>query len=387
MENKYISKRLEKVTPFFVMELLEAAKEMEAKGEDIVHMEVGEPDFPTPDIVKKEAQKAIQEDRTFYTHSLGLAELREKIQEYYLKTYGIDIEKERIIITNGTSGAFAIIFLGLLEKGKNLIISDPGYPCYKNFGYLVEANVCMIPVTEQTAYMLTEEHIANLEYKPDLLVISNPSNPTGSVYDIKTIKGLYKEVFKRDGLLIVDEIYSGLNYSDKRFTAASISEDIFVVDGFSKTYAMTGWRLGWMVVPKWFTRTAQKIGQNVYISSPSISQFASLKAFDAEADIEMMKNTYKKRRDFMVRELKDMGFYIPVLPEGAFYIYAGIEKWGIDSMDFVKRVLYEAKVAITPGYDFGNFRAGSYIRFSYANSLERLKEGCSRLRKWIGGLR
>jgi len=142
-----------------------------------------------------------------------------------------------------------------------------------------------------------------------------------------------------------------------------------------------------MVVPKWFTRTAQKIGQNVYISSPSISQFASLKAFDAEADIEMMKNTYKKRRDFMVRELKDMGFYIPVLPEGAFYIYAGIEKWGIDSMDFVKRALYEAKVAITPGYDFGNFRAGSYIRFSYANSLERLKEGCSRLRKWIGGLR
>ncbi|HOJ43746.1 MAG TPA: pyridoxal phosphate-dependent aminotransferase, partial [Syntrophorhabdaceae bacterium] len=360
---------------------------LEAKGEDIVHMEVGEPDFPTPDIIKKEAKKAIDENRTFYTHSLGLSELREKIQDYYLVTYGINIEKERIIITNGTSGAFAVIFLGLLERGKHLIISDTGYPCYKNFGYLVEADVYMIPVTEQTAYRLTEEDIINLEYKPDLLVISNPSNPTGSVYDIETIRGLYREVSKRDGILIVDEIYSGLNYSGKRFTAASVSEDIFVVDGFSKTYAMTGWRLGWMVVPKWFIRTAQKIGQNVYISSPSVSQYASLKAFDAEEDLKIMKDTYKKRRDFMLQELKDMGFYIPVTPEGAFYIYAGIERWGMDSMDFVKRALYEARVAITPGYDFGNFKAGSYVRFSYANSLERLKEGCIRLRTWIEGLR
>ncbi|MCX7965951.1 MAG: aminotransferase class I/II-fold pyridoxal phosphate-dependent enzyme, partial [Syntrophorhabdaceae bacterium] len=372
MENPHLSKKLEKVSPFYVMELLEAAKEMEARGEDIVHMEVGEPDFPTPSIVKEEAKKAIGEDKTFYTHSLGLSELRERIKNYYLDAYGISIEKDRIIITNGTSGAFLIIFLGLLEKGKKLVISDPGYPCYKNFGYLVDGEVCLIPVTEKTGYMLTKKHIIRFKYRPDVVVISNPSNPTGSVYDMETIEGLYEEVSKRAGILIVDEIYSGLNYSKKIFTALSISEDIFVVDGFSKTYAMTGWRLGWMVAPKWFIRAAQKIGQNVYISPPSISQHAAIKAFDAEKEIKTMRETYKKRRDFMLQELNNMGFYIPVIPEGAFYIYAGIEKWGMDSMDFVKRALVEAKVAITPGYDFGNFRAGKHVRFSYANSLNRL---------------
>ena len=378
-----ITDRAEKIAPFYVMELLEKAKAMEAKGEDIVHMEVGEPDFPTPELVKKEAIRAIEENHTFYTHSLGITELRERIAEHYLATEGINISPERIVITNGTSGGFLMLFSALLDSKKILALSDPGYPCYRNFGYLTGTDIALIPVSHETRFQLTAEHIKGLKTPPDLIVISNPSNPTGTVYEEQTIKDLYNAVSEKGGIIIVDEIYSGLSYIGRIRSAASISDEIIIVNGFSKTYAMTGWRLGWMVIPRWLVRPVQKIAQNVFISPPSVSQYAALKAFEASHDLEVMRQTYRQRRDFMMSELKDMGFHIPVTPEGAFYIYAGIKKWGIDSMEFVGRVLEEAKVAVTPGYDFGTYRAGEHIRFSYANSLERLKEGCRRLKLWL----
>ncbi|MCX8111144.1 MAG: pyridoxal phosphate-dependent aminotransferase [Syntrophorhabdaceae bacterium] len=383
MNDKRLTDRVDKITPFYVMELLEKAKAMEAKGEDIIHMEVGEPDFPTPELVKKEAIKAIEENHTFYTHSLGISELRQRIAEYYLASEGIHISPERIIITNGTSGAFLILFSALLDSRKTLVLSDPGYPCYRNFGHLTDAEIALIPVGYETRFQLTSGHIRGLKRSPHLVVISNPSNPTGTVYDDEAIKGLYNAISENGGVMIVDEIYSGLSYKGKIRSAASISDEIIIVNGFSKTYAMTGWRLGWMVIPKWLVRPVQKIAQNVFISPPSVSQYASIKAFEVTDDLERMRNTYEQRRDFMLSELSQMGFHIPVTPEGAFYIYANIEKWGIDSMEFVDRALEEAKVAITPGYDFGTYRAGEHIRFSYATGLERLQEGCKRLKVWL----
>jgi len=378
-----ITERAGKIAPFYVMELLEKAKAMEARGEDIIHMEVGEPDFATPPSIKEEAIRAIRDNRTFYTHSLGLPELREKIAEYYERIEHVRVSPERVLITNGTSGAFLLLFTTLLEKGRILAVSDPGYPCYRNFGTLVDAEILSLPVSEGTRFEITVECLGSTDVTPQLLIISNPSNPTGVVYREETIYELYKFISSKGGMLIVDEIYSGLSYRGELRTSLSISEDVIVVNGFSKAYAMTGWRLGWMVVPPALVRPIQKIAQNVFISPPSISQYAAMYAFDEADELENMRKTYEERRDFMLPQLKRLGFSIPVDPEGAFYIYAGIDKWGLDSMEFVEKALREARVALTPGYDFGSYKAGSHIRFSYANNMNRLKAGCERLERWL----
>jgi len=264
-----------------------------------------------------------------------------------------------------------------------LAISDPGYPCYRNFALLADAEILTLPVSTETGYQIVPEQIVNLKTGPDVLILCNPSNPTGSIYQEETIAQLHQVVSRRDGVLVVDEIYGGLTYGRTLRTALHLGDDIIVVNGFSKTHAMTGWRLGWMVVPQELVRPIQKVAQNVFISPPSIGQRAALHAFDVDEDLAKMLRTYWERRDFMVPRLRELGFSVPIDPEGAFYIYAGIDKWSLDSMEFVERALVEAKVAITPGYDFGSYMAGSHIRFSYANSLERLKEGCHRLERWL----
>jgi aspartate/methionine/tyrosine aminotransferase len=381
-----LSQRAKIIRPFYVMELLEKAKELEKKGEDIVHMEIGEPDLPSPEAVKNAAKRAIEENHTFYTQSLGLWSLRERISQYYQEKEKVAIPPERIIITNGTSGAFFLLFASLLEEGKTLGISDPGYPCYKNFCYLMGGSLISIEVTEETRFEITPHHLENAPAPPDILIVANPSNPTGLLYRRENLKEISDWLKKRGKVLVVDEIYSELIYEDRAATAFTISDDIVIINGFSKCYAMTGWRLGWMIAPDFLIRPIHKIAQNVFISPPSISQYAALEAFDAVDELERMKETYRQRRNFLLPELKRLGFNIPVDPQGAFYIYAGIERWGLDSMIFVEKALQEAGVALTPGYDFGNFRADSHIRFSYANSMERLKEGIARLETWIGSL-
>ena len=379
--------RVEKVTPFYVMELLEKAKELERKGEHIVHMEVGEPDFATPAAVKEAALEAIRDNRSFYTHSLGIPELRETIAEHYKKSDGVCISPERIIITNGTSGAFLLLSAILLDSERALGISDPGYPCYKNFALVVGAEIVPIPINEETFFEVTADHLRALTSLPQVLLVSTPTNPTGIIYRHETVRNLYEYLTEQERVLIVDELYNGLYYKERPKTALTISDNIIVINGFSKTHAMTGWRLGWMVVPEELVRPVQKVAQNVFISPPSISQYAALKAFHVEEDLEGMRKTYQARRDFMIPALKEIGFSIPVEPEGAFYIYADISRWGIDSMEFVERALMEAKVALTPGYDFGSYKAGSHVRFSYANSLDMLKLGCERLDVWLKSLR
>ncbi len=381
-----ISKRAAQVSPFYVMELLEKARLMEAQGHSVIHMEVGEPGFETPDAIKEGALRALEQGKTFYTHSLGIPELRETISAHYRDSENLDIPPDRIIVTNGSSGAFILLFAALLEHGRTLALSDPGYPCYRNIALLVDCDVCPIPVSDQTNYEVLPEYLADILVPPDLLVIANPSNPTGAVYRPETLRALHDWLSHRGGVLVVDEIYSGLIYDTAFSSSASISEDVIVVSGFSKAFAMTGWRLGWMVVPPGLVRPIQRLAQNLFIAPPSISQYAALCAFEDKEGLARMCALYKKRRDFLLPRLRALGFHLPVKPDGAFYVYAGIERFGMDSMDFVQRALSEARVALTPGYDFGAFGAASHVRFSYANTLDNLIEGCNRLEKWLRGV-
>lgn len=359
---------------------------MERRGEVVVHMEIGEPDFNTPEAVKQAAIQAIREDRTFYTESLGMPVLRERIAEHYRKTAGVSVSPERIIVTNGTSGAFLLLSTVLLCRGRNLVLADPGYPCYRNFGVLAGASIRTVPVSNDSAFEITVEALSRLGAVPHLLLIANPSNPTGTVYKHRSLTRLWEFVEAGNGVMVVDEIYSGLTYGEPFQTALTISGEIIVVDGFSKTYAMTGWRLGWIVVPDVLVRPIQKVAQNVFISAPTISQCAALRALEASSEVEQMRRVYQERRDFLVPELRRLGFSVPSEPQGAFYVYAGIDRWKLDSMEFVQKALSEARVALTPGYDFGSYGAGSHVRFSYANHLERLKEGCRRLESWLATL-
>lgn len=365
------------------MELLEEAKRMESAGEDIVHMEIGEPDFSTPEPIKEAALQAIRDNRTFYTESLGLPELREKVAEYYHRNQGVDVSPKRIVITNGTSGAFSLLAAVLLGRNRSLVISDPGYPCYRNFGLLAGADLVSVPIDETSGFRILPSMIDQLKRRPHLVMIANPSNPTGTIYDADSLLSLYDSVTARKGVLLIDEIYRGLTYEGEFRSGVAISDDVIVVDGFSKVYAMTGWRLGWMVVPEVLVRPIQKVSQNVYISAPTVSQHAALAAFDAVDDVEQMKIKYRERRAYLTSQLETLGFQLPAWPQGAFYIYAGIQRWNLDSMLFVKRALSEARVALTPGYDFGAYRAEQFVRFSYATDKSRLEEGCGRLNGWL----
>jgi aspartate/methionine/tyrosine aminotransferase len=380
------SERSGKVKPFHVMEILEQAQILERSGEDIVHMEIGEPDFATPWSIREAAIKAIRDGKTFYTHSLGLLDLRERISRFYLDTRGLTVSPERIIVTNGTSGAFYLLSAVLLDETKSLVISDPGYPCYRNFGILADAPVVSLPVSQGSGFEIAPEQFERIRIQNPMLMVCSPSNPTGTVYGKTALEGLYQAVTHKQGIMAVDEIYSGLSYGEDYPSALSVSDEIVVIDGFSKTYAMTGWRLGWTVVPDKLVRPLQTVAQNVFISAPTVAQHAAIAAFDAVDDISEMRKTYEARRDYLFPRLKKIGFELPVLPVAAFYIYANIEKWGIDSMEFVERALREAQVAITPGYDFGSYNAGSHVRFSYATAVERLAEGCCRLEKWTNSL-
>jgi aspartate/methionine/tyrosine aminotransferase len=378
-----LTRKADRIKPFYVMELLEQAREIERAGETVVHLEIGEPDFQTPEPVKRAAIRAIEENRTLYTESLGLPALREKIADHYQKAHRVSVSPERIVITNGTSGAFLLLSTVLLNRNRNLMLSDPGYPCYRNFGVLSDARVNAIPVSEDSGFEIRVEELRNLRSLPHLLLIANPSNPTGTLYGPESLSGLWAFISEKNGVMVVDEIYSGLTYGENFRTALAVSDDIIVVDGFSKSYAMTGWRLGWVVVPPVLVRPIQKVAQNVFISAPTISQYAAIEALDAVAEVEGMRRVYRERRDFLLPELQRLGFSVPVAPQGAFYIYAGIERWKLDSMDFAQRALREARVALTPGYDFGLFRANSHVRFSFANCLEELRKGCGRLDAWL----
>ena len=375
-----IARRAEELAPFMVMEVLERAREMERQGEDIIHLEVGEPDFDVPSPVKKATCWALEEGATHYTHSLGDIQLREAICEHYLDDYGAEIRPEQVVVTSGTSPAMMLAFASLLERGEEVIVSDPGYACYPNFIKFLGGVPTRVPVYEQDGFRLRVEAIRErISYNTKAILINSPSNPTGcliSEMDMKAIAGL-------SPYIISDEIYHGLVYEGQEHSILEFTDRAFVLNGFSKLYAMTGYRLGYLIAPPRFIRPIQKMQQNFFICAGSLAQRAGIAALqESEAEVGEMRSIYDRRRKFMIKRLKELGFSIAVEPTGAFYVFANARSFSGDSYRLAFDILEKAHVGVTPGVDFGKNGEG-YLRFSYANSLENIEEGLNRLELYL----
>ncbi|HEY5503493.1 MAG TPA: pyridoxal phosphate-dependent aminotransferase [Candidatus Anoxymicrobiaceae bacterium] len=378
-----ISDRSANIPPFYVMEILEKAHEMEAEGAHIVHLEVGEPDFETPAAVKEAACRALEEGMTHYTHSLGIPLLRQAIARHYNERYGVDVSPDNVIVTAGTSLAMVLIFSALLNPGDEVILSNPSYACYPNLIEFVDGVPRCVDVFEEDGFNYRPADIAvKLGEKVKGIMINSPSNPTGIVMTDGEMRGLVDVVGGR-AYVISDEIYHGLVYQGREHSILEYTDHAFVLNGFSKLYAMTGWRLGYIISPPDFVRPIQKIQQNLLICANSFVQWAGVAALEETAgETAAMVRTYDERRRFLLGKLREMGFGVAVEPTGAFYILANAKKFTDDSYAFCLDVLDKAHVAVAPGTDFGSGGQG-YLRFSYANSLDNITEGVARLQEYL----
>ena len=381
-----IADRMARIKPFYVMDLLAKARRLEAEGRSIIHMEIGEPDFITPAPIIHAGEAALAAGETHYTPAKGLPALREAIAGFYVSSYGADIDPARIIVTPGASGALQLVMGVLINPGESVLMADPGYPCNRHFVELVDGTPIGVPVGADTGYQLTAE-IVETAWRPDTkaVLVATPANPTGTLLTLGELSALHDTVSRLGGLLIVDEIYQGLIYDAVGGTALSIADDIFVINSFSKFFGMTGWRLGWLVAPEAAVDPLDRLAQNIFLAAPTLSQHAALKAFEPEVleILESRRVEYLQRRDFLLPELREMGFELPVTPQGAFYLYANCEAVTDDSHAFAEALLEEVGVAVTPGRDFGFNRPEAHLRFAYTTSLPNLEEGVARLRKFI----
>jgi aspartate/methionine/tyrosine aminotransferase len=380
-----ISKRTEAITTFIVMDVLERAQELERGGARIIHLEIGEPDFDAPACVKEAAYKALKDGFTHYTHSLGMYELREAVCEYYQKNYRVSVDPDQIIITSGSSPAIFLVFSALLDKQDEVIISDPHYACYPNFIRFVDGNLITIPVYEQDGFQYRPEIIREkITPRTKAVFINSPSNPTGNLLSVDRMRQI-AELTKCEPCpyIVSDEIYHGLVYEGKAHSILEFTDHAFVLNGFSKQFAMTGLRLGYVVAPKSFIRPMQKLQQNFFISANAMVQKAGIAALKhAENDVTCMQKIYNRRRLFTIRRLKELGFGITVEPTGAFYVFANAKHISNDSYQLAFDILEKAHVGVSPGIDFGQNGEG-YLRFSYANSMENIEEGMARLQKYL----
>lgn len=348
------------------------------KYEDSIHFEIGQPDLEPSAKVKEAMKEAIDKNAFAYTESLGLVELRKKIQNHYKTTYAVEIDEKQILLTPGTSGAFLIAYSLTLKNAQKLALTDPSYPCYKNFAHLLELEPEFIPVDKHNNYQLELEALRKREITA--LQISSPSNPLGVLCE--NMQELIDYCDANNISFISDELYHGLVYEKKEHTALEYSENVFVINGFSKYYCMPGIRLGWIVVPKHCIRHAEMIAQNLFISAPTLSQYGALEAFDAE-HLSGVKEEFKKRRDFLYKELSQI-FKVDAAPDGAFYLWADVSEYCEDSFEFSKTLLEELHIATTPGVDFGANNTHKYLRFAYTRDIEHMAEGMRRLRKYLG---
>lgn len=384
MSDMQSSSRTQQLTPFIVMEVLEKAQTMMADGQDVIHLEVGEPDFATPEPVKEAAIKAIQDDDTHYTHSLGKITLREEIARYYQRKYGVEISPDQIIVTSGTSPGMLMVFSVLLERGEEVILPDPYYACYPNFIRYVDGQPMVIPVYEEDGFKYRPDDIRQrITPQTRGILINSPSNPTGVVLsgsDLQAVADL-------GPVIISDEIYNGLNYEDEDHTILEYTDRAFVINGFSKLYAMTGWRLGYVIAPREYVRSIQTMQQNLFICASSFAQEGGIVALrDCDSHVEQMRNLYNQRRLYLLQRLKEMGIATRFDPTGAFYALGNVKNYSMDSYHLAFEILEKARVAVTPGIDFGANCEG-YVRFSYANSLENIKEGLDRMERFLGELK
>lgn len=374
--------RMEGIAPFHVMELMAKARAFEAQGRDIVHMEVGEPDFPTPQPVLDAAQGFLAGGHVHYTSALGLPALREAIAGWYRTRYGISIDPARIVVTAGASGALLLALGALVNPGDEWLLTDPGYPCNRHFVRFCEGVPCSLEVDAVTRFQPTAEKVgAGWTARTKGLLVASPANPTGTMLEPDELAHLWQAVRAHGGRLIVDEIYHGLTYGTDARTALEISDEIIVINSFSKYFGMTGWRLGWLVLPPGLVRTVEKLAQNLYIAPSTPAQHAALAAFAPEtiAILETRREAFRRRRDLLLPGLEALGFRIGAKPCGAFYVYADIGDLAEDSFELAERLIAQCGVAATPGLDFGTHVPHRFMRFAYTVAEERLAEGLARM--------
>lgn len=377
-----IAARMAQIAPFHVMELMARAQALEAEGRSIIHLEVGEPDFATAAPILEAAQRFLSGGHVHYTAALGLPQLREAISGHYHARYGLEISPQRIIVTAGASGALLLALGVLVNPGDEWLLPDPGYPCNRHFVRLLEGRPVSLAVNAAANYQPTAPQLAaSWTGRTKGLLVASPSNPTGTLLDSKTMASLVDIVTKRDGTLLVDEIYHGLTYGIDAMSALSISDEVFVINSFSKYFGMTGWRLGWLVAPDGYVREIEKLAQNLYIAPSTLAQHAALAAFQPEttAILESRRAEFSRRRDVLLPGLRKLGFKIQAEPQGAFYVYADSSALGTDSDQLARQLLSEAGVAATPGLDFGANSPQSHMRFAYTIAQSRIEEGLGRM--------
>ncbi len=378
---------LTRINPFRVMTVMQRARELEAAGRQIIHMEVGEPDFATAEPIIAAGKQALDDHRTQYTPAPGIPQLRDAIAAFYARRYGVEVSRERILITPGASGGLTLLANLLVSPGDGVLLSDPAYPCVRNFIQLMNAEPQLVPVGLEHNFQPTPALLqAYVRPNSTGIWLASPSNPTGTILERDRLAAICAWG-KANGLhLLVDEIYHGLHYVDDLPSALQLDPDVFVVNSFSKYFGMTGWRLGWIVVPEEFIGFANILAQNLYISASSIAQYAALAAFtdEAMAIFEQRRQAFRERRDFLSNALRDMGFLLSENIQGAFYIYADISRFSADCEKFCHDILENHGVAITPGTDFGDYRSKSFVRIAFTTGMENLQLGVARLQSALG---
>lgn len=383
-----ISRRAQGIAPFHVMAILARARALEAQGRDIIHLEIGEPDFPTPEPIVQAAMQAIAGGDVHYTPALGLPELREAISAFYQDSYGVNVPASRVAVTAGASGALLLALGTVLDAGDEILMADPGYPCNRHFASFIDALPVRIPVGPETAFQLTPERVErHWTDNTKAVLLASPSNPAGTLARDEDIRDIAALCSARGAVLIVDEIYHGLVYEGSPQTALAHSDDVIVINSFSKHFHMTGWRLGWLAAPASLMGGIERLAQNIFLAPPTPAQHAALAAFsrETEAILENRRLELKTRRDFLLSALRDLGFGLPVTPAGAFYLYADASRFTADSFSFAEQLLEEAGVAVTPGLDFGEITLERYVRFAYTRPLPVLREAVARMREFLSG--
>lgn len=381
--------RVAQVAPFRVMHLLEMAQAREAEGHDVIHLEVGEPDFPSPEPVIAAGQAALAAGQTRYTPAAGLPALREAISQHYADHFQAQVDPSRILVTPGASGALLLASQLLVESGDRVLMADPNYPCNRHFMALAGADVDAIPVGRESGWQLNADLIAaNWTPTTRLAMLASPSNPTGHTLSATALEGVQQAVRQRDGALVVDEIYQGLNYDDAPLSALSISDDAFVVNSFSKYFGMTGWRLGWLVAPEDAVEPLTRLAQNVFLAASTPAQHAALAAFTPECRdiLEHRRQTLKARRDVLLAGLETLGLAPDMPPQGAFYLWLDISRYSQDSQAFCEQLLIEENVAITPGIDFAVQGGEHFVRIAFTTDVARLEEAVARISRFVSRL-
>lgn len=384
-----LSKTAQAIQPFHVMKILGEAKQLEEAGRDIIHLEIGEPDFPSLTCLAEAAHQAMQKGLTHYTPTMGLPQLREKLSAFYQHFYNAHVDANHIMLTPGSSSALQLVLTSLLNPNDKVMMADPSYPCNRQFVTLLQSELVLVPVTKTSNYQLNLELIkANWQDGIKVLMLASPSNPTGTVIEQDELLNIVHFVASRQGYVIMDEIYQGLVYNrpaESILANKHLPDNVIVINSFSKFFGMTGWRLGWAVAPDHLIPILNRLGQNLFLAAPTPAQYAALRVLesDALAELDKRRTVFETRRDALLTAMKAAGLKVSVRPQGAFYLYWDVSEYTQDSKHFCSALLRKTGVAITPGRDFGDYKASQYVRIAYTCDVQTLKTAVDRIRKFL----